>query len=149
MIDINSHKVLQLAYTKAKGQNVHFANEATFITDQGLKESYHGQGGDGLVVIVSQELLNWMEQSSIKGLCFKRFKYNICLSSNVESLQIEQNIKFEDTILSIVKKHKHCFASEQNCKLSSASCKLLTEVKFAKVHKGGTIFLDSIMSLVE
>ncbi len=138
-MNLTDYKISYISCTKHKGQKPELVNEATLIAGKGLLGDYHSLGDDGLIVIVSEDLLNFIDQSITKGLCFKRFNYNICLSESIANFSSGQNLNLNDVTLQISEKNKRCFAQEQDCKLASGTCKLLTEVKFAKILNGGTI----------
>ncbi len=139
----DNHKILRIAYAHAKGEAMTHVQEAKLVQGGGLEGDYHGKNGDGLIVIISQNLLDWMQGLNVKGLCFNRFKYNICLSHSISHFQSGRAFGLGEAILKITAKNKKCFAKKQGCDVPSGTCKLQTEVKFAEIYKGGMIAVNS------
>ncbi len=139
--------LVSIAYATAKAQPMTLAPSATLVTKQGMKEDYHSVDGDGLIVIVSKTLLDWMEQCSIKGLCFKRFKYNLSFEHSIKHFKSGDVFQLGETELIISKRLKPCFASKQPCRMSPHACQLPHEMKFAEIKTGGIIKLGDILTL--
>ncbi len=148
--------VRQLAYAKAKGQDMTFVQDAVFAEGIGMLCDYHAHDkqpsrhSDGLVVIVDEILVDFLAHSKVKGLCFKRFKYNICLSESIQYLKDNTCIKIGCSLLTIATKKKKCFAmenSKQPCQLMHKNCLLPHHVVFAKVVKGSQIFVGDNVSI--
>ncbi len=139
-------KVAQIAYVKAKGNPMNFVQEA-YLSTAGLQGDYHESLDDNLVVLVSKPLLEWMDASEIKGLCFRRFKYNICMSESISTLKSGDTLSCGESILMMSKRHKHCFSAKHPCDISNDNCQLLAEMKFAEIKQAGKISIDDVVTI--
>ncbi len=139
--------LVAIAYAQAKGEPMTLTSSATLVTRRGMQEDYHSEDGDGLVVIVSKELLDWMEQCSIKGLCFKRFKYNLCFEHSINHFKAGDRFVLGEALLAFSKRQKPCFASKQPCRMSPHACRLPHEMKFAEIKNGGIVKVGDILTI--
>ncbi len=142
------NKITHISYAAQAGQKDTFTQSATLIQGQGMAEDYHSQlGDDGLVVIASKPLLDWMQEVGIEGLCFKRFRYNICLFESNSQYKSGDIIRLGEAKLEFSTRHKPCYASKQHCDIPKNSCKLPHEMKFAEIQKSGIISVGDVATL--
>ncbi len=141
-------KVIHIAYSAGKGQETTFTKQANLIQNKGLAEDYHSQiGDDGLIVVTSAPLVEWMKNVGVEGLCFKRFRYNICLSESVANFKSGDILSIGQAEIEFSTRHKPCFAKKQFCQLNGKNCMLQAEMKFAEIQQSGLISIDDEVTL--
>ncbi len=149
--------VEKLAYAKGKGQGMTSIQEAEFIEERGMTLDYHAHNeiqsahSDGLVLITHKNLVGFLENTKLQGLCFKRFTFNICLSKPIKNIEEGLCLHVGAVHLTVVPKKKKCFAlmkPDQHCDLVQKNCILPDSIIFAKVSKGGHIFVGDKVSII-
>ncbi len=141
---MKQRSVLKIALQKSKGEPSKYVNKINLIEHLGIDPNFHDNNDDGLIVIVSLLLVDWIGITDTKGLCFNRFKYNICVEESIADFEVGDIIKLGDCLVEISDKEKKCFFNECDRSKIAEPCLLRSEVKFAKVVKGGIIFAKNI-----
>lgn len=139
--------VLQIAHTAKKGQAPTFVDEAVLVQEQGIEKDYHSGCGDGLLVIVHKALVDWMEKRPQKGLCFKRFRYNLCLSHSISHFESGRAFGLGEAVVTVDAKRKKCFAADGACCIPDGECMLHSDVVFANVTKTGSVAVNQSLIL--
>ncbi len=148
-MNVIQNSIYSIAHVKNKSGAMIFTQQAELVASKGMRDDYHcTDDGDGLVVIVSKPLLDWMEQSKTKGLCFGRFKYNICLSDSIARLNSGNIFTLGDATIEISNRHKPCFARKQPCSMIPEYCMLPKEMKFAEICTSGIISVGNALKSI-
>ncbi len=141
------NKILHIAYAKSKNEKLTIVNQAYLEKECGLINDYHALKKDGLIVIVSKSLLSWMLHNEKQGLCFKKFKYNICFDNDIDNFQSGQLFSLGQSILEITQRRKVCFANKQFCPIPPSPCLLLSQMRFVKIIQSGYIHVSNSLFL--
>ncbi len=123
-----------------KGMPGQSMDKVTLLKDLGIEGDYHATGGDRQVTLISQKAKGWMRAKEVPGFCFAKFKENIVVEDLLlEGLPEEGQLVVGEALLQLTPTRKTCY--EKYCTLvhEKEVCKLIQEVRFARVKAGGVI----------
>ena len=139
-LERNSGIVESIKSYPAKGEAGRELTQAHLIENFGLEGDFHARvGGDRQVSILLAEIRDMMTNQQGKGLCFSRFKENICIRGLAPgTLRSGTRLEAGEAVLEITDETKHC---HEECTLYETGklCSLAGMNLFAKVIKGGVI----------
>ena len=113
--------------------------EVRLVENLGLEGDFRAKGGERQVSLIPAECLVLIKSPAEKGLCFARFKENLCLGGlSPADLKPGVNLAIGGALLEISTESKHC---HEDCSLhmKGQKCVLAGLHLFAKVVKGGVI----------
>ena len=127
-----------------KGDMGRDLSEGRLIENQGLEGDFYAKGGERQLSLLLMEIYDLFaaekeQGSEIQGLCFSRFKENICIRGLApDALRPGVRLETGETELEISGEAKRC---HDECKLHQAgkSCSLAGRNLFGKVLKSGVI----------
>ena len=138
-----------------KGEAGRALSETRLIEGSGLEGDFHATGGErqlSLLLKESRDELMVQKEygSNIRGLCFSRYKENICIRDLApDALRPGARLEAGEAVLEISGEAKHC---HEECALYRAgkTCPLAKKNLFAKVLKSGVVRVgDNIGSIAE
>ena len=113
--------------------------KARLIEGAGLKGDFHATGGERQLSLLLAASRNELTEQKEKGLCFARFRENICIRGlALDALRPGARLEAGEAVLEITGETKHC---HEECVLYQAGkpCSLAGQSLFAKVLKSGII----------
>lgn len=113
--------------------------EAQLIAGKGIEGDFHARGGERQLSLVLAETWEKITAQTVQGLCFSRFKENICISGiDPGLLRPGKQLGIGEVIIELTGESKHC---HEECSLFKAGerCPLAGMNLFAKVIKSGII----------
>ena len=123
----------------AKGEAGRELAEARLIENSGLEGDFHAKGGERQLSLLFAETRDEITGQKEKGLCFSRFKENICIRGiTPDAVAPGARLEAGEALLEITGETKHC---HEECALFQAgkTCALAGRSLFAKVLKSGVI----------
>lgn len=138
----NSGKIVSLMrYPEKKAPAV---VEEMLILKQnfGIEGDHHADGGERQLSLLTMQEKEWMQNQVIKGFCFKKYKENILIDGiSLSDCKQGNLLECGDVVLELTSSIKSCHP--ELCKLvEDGKCILAGSSRFAKVSKGGTIFVN-------
>ena len=133
----------------AKGEKGTELAEGRLVENLGLEGDYHAKGGDRQLSLLFAEAWDELTARMAMGLCFSRFKENICIRGMTPDV-LRPGVRFEigETMLEITGETKHC---HEECRLyrEGTPCPLAGKSLFARVLKGGVIRVGDGVEFIE
>ena len=117
---------------------------ATLRQGLGLEGDRHAKGGQRQLSLFTQGGRTWMAAQSQPGLCFPRFRENLCFDGlAMGGLEVGARLSVGEALIEITAK-KGCYA---DCPLFSQGleCRLAREGLFAKVTGSGEIRVGDLV----
>lgn len=142
-------KVLKVQLNIKKGEPPVPVESCEAVAGSGIRGDRHVGKGERDVCLCRKELLDWMGEQKVKGLCFARHKENLLLEGFGDGELIPgRQLAGAEAVLEISDFPKHCFPEE--CELAKAGtvCKLREEYQMARILKSGVIRMGEEMTLL-
>ena len=114
----------------------------------GIEGDHHADGGDRQISLVTVSEKEWMNAQEVKGFCFKKYKENILLDGvSLAECREGDLLDFGEVLLEMTGSIKSCHP--ELCKLAGddGKCILAGSSRFAKVKKGGTIRVGTLVKI--
>ena len=141
-------KVLKVQLNVRKGEPPVPVESCEAVKDSGIRGDRHTGRGEREVCLCRKELLDWMGEQKIQGLCFARHKENLLLEGFGDGELVPgKRLSGAEAVLEISDFPKHCFP--EDCELAQAGihCKLREEYQMARILQSGTIRVGEEMTL--
>lgn len=139
MADPISGIVTQLVRYTEKGKAGIPMESVLLVQNQGMKGDRHAGSGERQISLLCEDAKRWMAAQTQIGLCFARFKENICFSGiPVEQLHVGTRLRVGAAVLGISAQSKRC---HPECILLTQGkpCPLCGQSLFGQVLQGGRV----------
>ncbi len=142
-------KVLKIQLNIKKGEAPVPVESCEAVEGSGIRGDRHVGRGERDVCLCRKELLDWMGEQDVQGLCFARHKENLLLEGFGDGELIPgRQLAGAEAVLEISDFPKHCFPEECGLAKAGISCKLHEEYQMARILRSGVIRTGEEMTLL-
>ena len=142
-------KVLKIQMNIKKGEAPGPVESCEAVEGSGIRGDRHVGRGERDVCLCRKELLDWMGEQDVQGLCFARHKENLLLEGFGDGELIPgRQLAGAEAVLEISDFPKHCFPEECGLAKAGISCKLREEYQMARILRSGVIRTGEEMTLL-
>lgn len=142
MENANLSKIVSIKIFIEKGKPPVLVENANLLVDCGLQGDRFANGGDRQLTLIDSSVINYMNNATVKGLCFTKYNENIA-TENLDTTQLKSGdiLRCGDAQLEVSAAEKECF-EECIFRQKNLECKLKNGSIFLKVKKSGNIKLN-------
>ncbi len=142
-------KVLKIQLNIKKGEAPVPVESCEAVEGSGIRGDRHVGRGERDVCLCRKELLDWMGEQDVQGLCFARHKENLLLEGFGDGELIPgRQLAGAEAVLEISDFPKHCFLEECGLAKAGIFCKLREEYQMARILRSGVIRTGEEMTLL-
>ena len=142
-------KVLKIQLNIKKGEAPVPVESCEAGEGSGIRGDRHVGRGERDVCLCRKELLDWMGEQDVQGLCFARHKENLLLEGFGDGELIPgRQLAGAEAVLEISDFPKHCFPEECGLAKAGIFCKLREEYQMARILRSGVIRTGEEMTLL-
>ncbi len=142
-------KVLKIQLNIKKGEAPVPVESCEAVEGSGIRGDRHVGRGERDVCLCRKELLDWMGEQDVQGLCFARHKENLLLEGFGDGELIPgRQLAGAEAVLEISDFLKHCFPEECGLAKAGIFCKLREEYQMARILRSGVIRTGEEMTLL-
>ena len=141
--------VLKTQFNPEKGGSPISADGIALIAGKGVEGDWHQGRGRRDVCLIRKEILDWMDDQPVQGLCFGEHKENLLIEGFPDGMLVPNSrLQFREAVLEISDFPKHCFPDRCAFAQTGEYCKLLQEYRMAKILTSGVIYPGERVELI-